>query len=319
MAGHPMSVVGFRSDQTGKRATSSERHAYMSDYESEFDDPGLKAAVRRTAGREAAPPALRSRVESLLVAEAAAAAATGETAGDDVSAPARAPAPAPKPRRLTIGRDFWRTAAVAAAVLLVLGWLGYQVREELLPPRPIARDPANSLTTIPPSLVLDLVRAHDACVKLADHHKIPGDEPDKLREKLTAGAGVNASTVSLGADWKFRGAGICQVGAKQAAHLQFVRGDEFVSIFSMTATDECGYGVDAYSDIVEKHPVAGFRHGDALYCVVASADGRSLTKDAIEPVLQKVQGSLASGCMTHEQMMETAAASNSSHPAARNH
>ena len=32
--------------------------------------------------------------------------------------------------------------------------------------------------------------------------------------------------------------------------------------------------------VVEKRPVAGFRHGDALYCVVASAGTRALTKDA---------------------------------------
>ena len=288
----------------------------MSDYESEFDDPGLKAAVRRTVSREAVPPALRSRVESLLAAEAITAAATGETAGDG----SLAPAPAPTRGRTGLRRDFWRTAAIAAAVLLVLGWLGYRVREEFFPPRQIAENAANRLTAIPASLVLDLVRAHDDCAKLADHHKIPGDDPEKLREKLTAAAGINASTISLGADWKFRGAGVCQVGAKPAAHLQFVRADEFVSIFSMTATDECGYGTDAYNDIVEKHPVAGFRHGDALYCVVASAGARSLTKDAIEPVLQKVQGSLASGCLTHDDMMETAAAAaGSSHSAAHNH
>jgi hypothetical protein len=285
----------------------------MSEYESEFDDPGLKAAVRRTAGREAAPPALRSRVESLLAAEATAGTLNSATGNDvDTAAPTR--------RRIASGRDVWRTAAIAAAVLLVLGWLGYRVREEFFPPRQIAGNAANRLTAIPASLVLDLVRAHDDCAKLADHHKIPGDDPEKLREKLTAAAGINASTISLGADWKFRGAGVCQVGAKQAAHLQFVRADEFVSIFSMTATDDCGYGTDAYNDIVEKHPVAGFRHGDALYCVVASAGERSLTKDAIEPVLQKVQGSLAIGCLTHDDMMETAAAAaDSSHSAAHNH
>ena len=287
----------------------------MSDYESEFDDPGLKAAVRRTAGRDAAPPALRSRVESLLAAEAAAG-ATGETAGGGDGNVSSAPVTLRKRR---FDRDFWRTAAVAAAVLLVLGWLGYRVREELFPPRQIAGNAANRLTAIPASIVLDVVRAHDTCAKLADHHKIPGDDPERLREKLTAGAGINASTISLGADWKFRGAGVCQVGTKQAAHLQFVRADEYISVFSMTATDECGYGSDAYSDIVEKHPVAGFRHGDALYCVVASAGERSLTKDAIEPVLQKVQGSLARGCLTPEQMIETAAATDSAHAAAHNH
>ena len=289
----------------------------MSDYESEFDDPGLKAAVRRSAGRETAPPALRARMESLLAAEPLAGDETGQPGGggdgDSLMPTAPGATIATKPRRLVIDRNFWRTAAAAAAVLLVLGWLGYRVHEEFYPPRPIAGP--GTRQSIPASLVLDLVRAHDDCAKLPDHHKIPGDDPEKLRERLTAEAGVTASAVSLGADWKFRGAGICKVGQKQAAHLQFVRADEYISIFSMTATDECGYGADAYSDVLEKHPVAGFRHRDALYCVVASAGTRDLTKDAIEPVLQKVQGSLAIGCLTHEGMMETAAASAHNSPA----
>jgi hypothetical protein len=289
-----------------------------SEDENQFDDPALKAAVRRTAAREAAPPQLRTRMQSLLAAEAAAADGDGlaaDTSGASSPAPPASPAStSSRRRRLVIDRSFWRTAAVAAAVLLVVGWVGYRVREEFFPAHPFATSAGgNQLMAIPASLVLDLVRAHDACAKLADHHKVPGDDPEKLREKLTADAGVNASTVSLGGDWKFRGAGICQVGQRPAAHLQFVRGDEFVSIFSMAATDECGYGDEPYSDIVEKHPVAGFRRGQALYCVVASAATRALNRESIEPVLQKVQGSLAAGgCMTHETMMATAAASSES-------
>ena len=289
----------------------------MTEYENEFDDPALRAAVQRTAGREAAPASLRARVASLLAADGAAAAAAGPSNGAMRAASdaattttnaATATARAARTRPLSIGgRDFWRTAAVAAAVLLVLGWLGFRVRDEFFPPRAIAYG-GGSHTAIPASLVLEVVRAHDACAKLPDHHKLPGDDLEKLREKLTAGASVNASVISLGADWKFRGAGVCTVGDKQAAHLQWVREDEYLSIFSMTATEGCGYGADSYRDIVEKHPVAGFRHGDALYCVVASAESRTLGKEAIDAVLQQVQGSLAIGCMTHEAMMETAAA-----------
>ena len=286
--------------------------------ESEFEDPGFRSAVRRAVGRQPAPASLRVKVISLLAAEAAAGAGGNGAARAE---PAHAePTPAgspPRPGRgLSIGRDTWRTLAAAACVILAVGWMGLRIRSEFFPPRPLAdAGTPGSITAIPASLVLEVVRTHDNCAKLPDHHKIPGDDPEKLRERLTAEAGVTASAVSLGADWKFRGAGICKVGQKQAAHLQFVRADEYISIFSMTATDECGYGADAYSDVLEKHPVAGFRHRDALYCVVASAGTRDLTKDAIEPVLQKVQGSLASGCLTHEGMMETAAASAHNSPA----
>jgi hypothetical protein len=168
--------------------------------------------------------------------------------------------------------------------------------------------PGGTLVAIPNSIVLEMVRTHDSCAKLADHHKLPGDNPDALREKLTAGSGVAASTVSFGGDWKFKGAGICQVGDKQAAHLLFARADELVSVFSMAATAECGYGADPYKEVIEKHPVAGFRHGEALYCVVASAAKREMAMEEFAPLLQKLQASLASGCTSHDVMVAAASA-----------
>jgi hypothetical protein len=282
----------------------------MNEHESEFDDPGFKAAVRRTVGREGAPPSLRAKVQSLMTAESADVA--GRIGGDDAggdrvsTAAAATPAKARGRRRLAVDRGFWRTAAAAACVLLALGWLAYQIREQFFPPAPYAAGPGNTLIAIPNSLVLEMVRTHDNCAKLEDHHKLPGDNPEALREKLTAGSGVAASTVNLGGEWKFKGAGVCQVGDKQAAHLLFARADEFVSVFSMAATEECGYGSDPYKELVEKHAIAGFRHGDALYCVVASAGKRAMAKEEIDPLLQRLQASVATGCSSHNAMVAAA-------------
>jgi len=286
----------------------------MNEQENEFDDPGLKAAVRRTIGHEHAPPSLRAKVQSLLAAEATVAAAgvsaksngghaNGDTESGSTSTPA---APSPRRRRLVIDRSFWRTAAAAAVLLIALGFMFYQIREAF-PPSPFAgMNPG--VTAVPASLVQALTNTHDSCAKLPDHHKIPGDNPEALHEKLTASSGVVASTISLGGDWKFKGAGVCQVGDKQAAHLLFVRAEEYISIFSMPAPDECGYGGDSYRDYYDKHPVAGFRHGDALYCVVGSrATGGDMPREAIDPALQKMQASVASGCTSHDAIVAAAA------------
>jgi hypothetical protein len=247
---------------------------------------------------------LRAKVTSLLAAEAASVAVH-----DHADAANGKPSPASPRGRGWLGRDraFWRTLAAAACVLLALGFMAYEIREQVFPRSPYAGG-GSGVTAVPASLVLDLTRTHDNCAKLPDHHKIPGDDPAALRDKLTAGAGVTASTISIGGEWKFKGAGLCQVGEKQAAHLLFVRADEYVSIFSMAAPEECGYGGDSYKDIYEKHPVAGFRRGEALYCVVGSSANREMTKDELDPVLQKMQASVASGCMSHDTMLATATA-----------
>ena len=285
--------------------------------ESEFDDPGFKAAVGRTLGREAAPPSLRAKVKALMAAEAAgvtgaaATATTGQTASTSHE-PALAAASRGGRRWLLIDRKFWRTAAAAACVLLALGWMAYQFNDEFGSGNPFVAGPTPTMTTVPASLVLEMVRTHDNCAKLPDHHKIPGDDPEKLRDKL-AESGVAASATHLGGDWKFKGAGICQVGQTRAAHLLFARADEFVSVFSLLAPENCGYGPDSYTEMFEKHPVAGFRHGDALYCVVGSCDKGEFTEAELRPVLQKVQDSIASGCMTHDALAAAVSAASVVH------
>jgi hypothetical protein len=185
----------------------------------------------------------------------------------------------------------------------------YQIRETVSPSSPWAGAPAGgAVTAVPASLVLDMTKTHDLCAKLPDHHKIPGDNPAALHEKLSAGASVSASTISLGADWTFKGAGLCDVGDKKAAHLLLVRADEYVSIFSMSVPEECGYGGDPYKDIYEKHVVTGFRKDAALYCVVGSAEKRELGKNDLDPILEKVKASIAMGRLSSEQMTAIAAA-----------
>jgi hypothetical protein len=184
--------------------------------------------------------------------------------------------------------------------------MGYQIREQFFPPNPY--EGMTAAPTIPVTFMLEMVHTHDNCAKLADHHKIPGDNPEGLRDKLSQ-PGIPANTTNLGGEWKFKGAGLCDVGQQKAAHLLFVRADEFVSIFSLQPPEGCGYGSDSYEEMVEKHPVAGFRRGEALYCVVGSSAKRDLTAADLRPVLEKVRASVAAGCMSHDAIVAAASAS----------
>jgi hypothetical protein len=287
----------------------------MSEIEDDFDDPALKAAVKRAArlggdeiASSRAPASLRGAVKSLLAAElTAATAATGRTF-DAAHPDADSPNPEPTPsagRRFVIGRDVGRVAAVAACVLLALGWLAYQIRTEFFPPRRPAL-----VASVPATYVQAIVRTHDNCARRGAHETaVPGGDPEAapLREKLTAEARVAASTVSLGGDWQFKGAGLCQVDDRRAAHVSFVRRDDVVSIFSMPAPETCGYGEEWYRETRDSHPVAGFRSADALYCVVGSGTQSEFTMAELEPLLQKVKTSIASGCMSHQTIVAAAA------------
>lgn len=285
------------------------------DDQAEFDDAAFKSAVRRTIGRDTAPASLRAKVTSLLAAEAAAMAARDPSSG--ASSPVHVPADYGRTRRfgrLVVDGNALRLLGAAACVVLALGWLTHQIRQEFFPAPAIAIGEA-TITAIPASTVLEVLRTHDHCAKLPDHHKIPGDDPDALRDKLVVDGGIVASTTHLGGDWTFKGAGLCQVGDKQAAHLLFARADEYVSIFSMYAPAGCGHGTESYRDVVEKHSVAGFTRGDALYCLVGSQEHGEFTLVELEPMLQKVQASLASGCMSHPAIVAAASAtSNHRHP-----
>lgn len=279
------------------------------DDQHEFEDPALRSAVRRAIGREVAPQSLRAKVHSLMAAEAAAAA--GENGSADAAPDGGPHGGTRRIGRLVVDRNALRLLGAAACVALALGWLGYQIRQEFFPAPSIAT--GGTVTSIPASIVLEVLRAHDNCAKLPDHHKIPGDDPDALREKLALDAGVSVSTVSLGGDWTFKGAGVCAVGGRQAAHLLFARADAYVSVFSMHAPAGCGHGADSYRDTVDKHPVAGFTRGPGLYCVVGSKEQGELTLAELDAVLQKVQASVAFGCMTDDAVVASASAAPQHH------
>ena len=241
----------------------------------EFNDPGLRSAVRRAWEGEHAPQRLRARVGRLLATAAS------------VDQPA-------------VEQSAWerwqgRIYGLAAAAVFLLGVgllvLYYQgVFDPALPGRggyamPVLR-PTNA--PMPITLAQSMVATHTSCGKLPAHELVT-DLPTRsfraLSVKLTSDLGFPVMARGVGSDWTFKGAGECVVGSLHGAHLVFVRGEETISVFSLPASCMMGVLPGAQFDgAVQGHQVAGFSRGGAIYAVVASSPTGSVTADMVNTI-----------------------------------
>ena len=255
----------------------------MMDDPGEFEDPALRAAVRKALGNEAAPAGLRRRVAALMAAEGLAAPAGW---GEAQQAPVGRAQPSSRWAELRNTR----TLAIAAVTFIAVGFAVLQIVTFFDWPgsssSPFAIQPAS----FPVSFATAIVSTHDHCAKLADHHFVPGDDPGALKDQLSKAEGIAVSAIHPGDGWQFKGAGLCTVEQTKAAHLLFVRGPESLSIFSLPAPSSCHES--AYSEVVSKHPVIGFTSEGVLYCVIGSATQGELTLTELEPVVSKVRASV---------------------------
>src|SRR3954470_7048403 len=163
------------------------------DDDGHFDDPALRTAIRRACGKDAAPAGLRDRVTAMFV---------GGAAGG--------------PSSLRMPVRGWRpfpTLAAAALVLLGVGLIAVEVREYY----PATPPHSSYASLMPASLTAAMIKTHDTCGAQPDHHRVPGDDFRVLAAKLAAEEKVTVSATSLGNDWTFRGAGLCDVGGVRTA------------------------------------------------------------------------------------------------------
>jgi hypothetical protein len=251
----------------------------MSEPLHEFEDPALKQAVRRAfAGEgEAAPAALRQRVEAIFAAGAVA----GTKLGPAQEEPLR------RPDRSWWARQLTPKNAVAAAIaLLAIAFMFWELRSEFIttsPPSHYAR------TTFPDSFAVAMVAAHENCAKLPDHHLIPGKDPASVKAPLAAAAGMTVAATDLGDGWQFEGAGLCNVGGVKAAHLLFARGKDTISMISMPAPASLASFNGTYTEVVQDHPMSGVVSGGAVYCLIASAPDHAVTSHDLELLLERVK------------------------------
>lgn len=250
------------------------------DMQSPFDDPILKAALKRACGGETAPPKLRARVEQALASEAA-------------------------KLRPAAGRQFdWRRSplvglAAAAMILLSTGLILNRYWDSQ--PR-IVR-------ILPNDFASEMVAAHDQALAQSNHHNlvdVPKDDLNRIRQTLKERLGHPVLVASLGPEWKFQGASITKVGDTDASQLIFTRDSETVSVISVSTAGRPYYtpkdGTD-YTQTFNEHPLAGVVQGGAVHCIIGSKNSK-LSEKVLNRLRDKVRDLIAadtsttSGCGT---------------------
>jgi hypothetical protein len=221
-------------------ATKSE----MNESESEhFDDPQLKAALRRALPRERASVALQSRIEQSLADLSGASLRSGSS------------------RRM-----------LAAAAVLVIG-IGLSVLFAV----------GSKEQPAPQWFADSMVATHDQSVALPGHRlpdDIGSTDPATIQQKLVEKVGHPVMVAMPGDGWQFASAGVSEVSRIPAAHLIFTRGDQTLSIFSVPAGALYQNGSDGnltYSQIDRNHEIAGFMYKNAVHCLVAYDKSGKLT------------------------------------------
>lgn len=252
-----------------------------------FDDPALKAALRRALDQERAPGDLRDRIRAMAASATTPATATvpymrAANATEEV-----ADAPIPMFRQGPVFK-------FAAAAVLVLGFgsLGYQYYLAHRPPT----YSAVASYVVPTSLYKGMTQTHDERVAGA---ATPADTTTDLAAAKGLSNAVDravflAQLTTNG--WKFEGGGVRDVGQYSAAQLFFTKGNASISVFSLPAKAVPQAKDDVtYDTVFNGHPIAGFVHKGGLYCIVGSSTDDSLKLDEVKALLESHRGEIARG------------------------
>lgn len=245
-----------------------------------FDDPVLKAALKRACGKEQAPERLRqSLMQQMGVSPQA--------------APDPAPPPAlklPQTTRPHARNNPWlslfqpRLVTALAAVLVLAIGAGLLVYRNMPTKSRIAHE-----------AMLAMIRTHDACA-VAEGHR-GADVPEDLRgagAALGRTLGQTVLAANLVEDgWTLRGGSICPVAGKPSAHFLFQRGTQRLSVFSLPA----GAGFEVRpgavcNACVEGHMVAGFVDQGRVYCMVGFCKTKNVTLEEVTALMNKHRSEL---------------------------
>jgi len=247
----------------------------------EFDDPALRSAIRRAAGKPSAPPRLRENVAALLAS------------GRDVPVTRAPRSTDPARSRWSIPQITPKLVALAACVLIALGFAGYELYDFLGDMYPRF---SQSPLTLPTEMTSSMIASHDALAK--EGHQA-GSTVDfaSIRAKLTKEAGFAAFAGPIGDGWEFKDARVTSIDGKNAAQVMFVRNGEAASVFSMpVVVSACGAGAHI-CQTVDKHPLAATTEGNVMYAVAVTSTPNAAhpaaSSDA-EAILATVTQSVAS-------------------------
>jgi hypothetical protein len=210
-----------------------------------FDDPNLQAALKRTLGRETAPPGLRERVLYAL---------------DESESSSR--------RAWFTFRGQQKFGAIAAAAAVILLVVGYAVYQGMHP----GGGGKQIVMKLPKPFAEAMVAGHDSAVASADF-PAPNTDPNALAQQLQTQVGVKPM-VSLPADsgWTLKGAKVATLNNVATAQAVFSKGNAKISVYSVPA--RAVYSpVDGatYDQVTDRHPIAGFVRKTTMYCIVGDA------------------------------------------------
>lgn len=176
----------------------------------------------------------------------------------------------------------------AIAASLVFLFLAIEVKVLFFPSQPAPGAHVAS-TSFPMTIAVSMVKAHDNCAKLSDHHLLEGNDFTALAAKLTQEQGVPVFAANLGDGWTFKGAGLCESDGKRAAHLIYVKGTQTISVFTSRSSKSGGKGRSSYHrKTLQGHPIAGFVNQGAFYLVVGSSTDNSLTAQDLDPIVDQL-------------------------------
>lgn len=240
-----------------------------------FDDPGLKAALGRALGREAAPADLRSRI-------------LAATAGEQKSTPPNRRTADRSDQPIPLRRHPLYRLAVAAVLIIGFGALAYQIWD-------MNRAPKYDVAyAIPNSLYKAMVDTHTARLT----HPA-GDSVTTLPAAASLSGEVKRPVFAadLTKDgWKFEGGAVRDVGGHPTPQLFFTKGKASLSVFSLPASAAPGARDNTdYATSFNNSPIAGFMKGNGLYCIVGSSPDNSLPLDEVKQLLDRHRGELTRG------------------------
>jgi hypothetical protein len=247
-----------------------------------FDEPDMKAALRRNFCNEKAPAHLRERIGRSLSAE------SSTEAFAESSAETQAERTAPGAMRLNptsadpVGLPtLFPGFAIAASMMLVIGGVALVL--------------SNSTQPIPRGFEAAAIARHDGCCQAPDHHMpgVPKADFTMIGAYLRQQLNHPVLAADLAADhWTFSGAAICPVCGVPSAHLLFRNGQDSLSVFSLPASaipslaDNQTY--EGTTD--DGHTIVARSLDGAIYCIVSRAPAGQITSDSLDQLLHQHQG-----------------------------
>jgi anti-sigma factor RsiW len=233
-----------------------------------FDDPGLKAAIRRLRGGHAASPELAQRVAAAL-----AAAPDADSLPDDNSPPHTDSPPDPDateaPTPLRPAQRWVRRLAVAASVLLFVGAVGalLKVRHD--------RHEAEEYLGANAGLLREMAEAHAAGMPSGPAVQVlsAADGSAAVRDRAAGRLSRYVPLPDLSPyGWTLSAAAVTPFGssAAPAGRFEFTgAGSRRLTLLSLPATAFTGAEEGAeYQTTIQGCPIAGFVSQRGIHCIV---------------------------------------------------